>query len=94
MPEEEAAQPARNPADLGRLTISEGLAEWGEREESHLEVLETERDADDGDAADKTEDEVRRGDLPPPQQDPKHIHEYAEAASGVVYVHNLGSEWP
>lgn len=43
-------------------------------------MLETERDADDGDAADKTEDEVRRGDLPPPQQDPKHIHEYAEAA--------------
>ena len=56
-------------------------------------MLETERDADDGDAADKTEDEVRRGDLPPPQQDPKHIHEYAEAASGVVSVHNLGSEW-
>ena len=57
-------------------------------------MLETERDTDDGDAADKTEDEVRRGDLPPPQQDPKHIHEYAEAAYGVVSVHNLGSEWP
>ena len=70
------------------------LAERKQRKAGHLEVAGAERDADDGDAADKTEDEVRRGDLPPPQQDPKHIHEYAEAASGVVSVHNLGSEWP
>ena len=57
-------------------------------------MLKPERDPNNRDAADEPEDKVRRSDLPPPQQDPKHIHEYAEAASGVVPVDHVRPERP
>ena len=57
-------------------------------------MLEAERNSHDRDAADEAEDEVRRRDFPPSQQNPKHIHEYAEASSGVVPVHNVRTERP
>jgi len=79
---------------VSELSLSEGLAEWCEGKQRHFEMLEPERDADYRDAADESEDEMSCRDLPPSQQDPKHIHEYAEASSGVVAINNVSSERP
>ena len=79
---------------VSELSLSECLAERGEGKQRHFEMLEPERDADYRDAADESEDEMSCRDLPPSQQDPKHIHEYAEASSGVAAVHNVSSERP
>lgn len=76
------------------LSLPECLSERQQREERHFEMLEAERDSDNGDAADEPEDKVRRRDLPPSQQNPNHIHKYAEAASGVVPVHHVRPERP
>lgn len=57
-------------------------------------MLEAERDSDNRDAADEAEDKVCRRYLPPAAQNPKNIHEYAEASSCIVPVHDIGAERP
>lgn len=52
-------------------------------------MLEAERDAYDGDAADDAETDVEEGNLQSTEKDPDYVHEYGETASVVgvgVYV--------
>ena len=65
------------------------FAEWYDCEDCHLEMLESERDSYDGDAADDSETDVKKGYLQTSEDDPDYVHENGETASVVgvgVYV--------
>ena len=65
------------------------FTEWGKGEEGHLEELHSEWDSYDGDAADDSETDVKKGYLQTSEDDPDYVHENGETASVVgvgVYV--------
>ena len=74
--------------------FAESLPERQQREPRHLKVLAAEWDSHNGYAAQNAEEQMNGGDIPPPQQNPKHIHKCGDAASDLLSVHDLGSERP
>ena len=57
-------------------------------------MLETERNADDGDAADEAESEMGHGNLPPTEKNPKDIHKDVETSGSIVSFYDFSAERP
>ena len=70
------------------------LAEGGERETSHLEVLATEGDTDDGDAKQNAEEDVHQACPQSATNDPDDIQGDADAAYRTFAFFHLGAERP
>ena len=73
---------------------AEGFAEREQGEEGDLEMLDAERDADDGDAADEAENEMGRGNLPPPDKDPEDVHTDAQTTCRILSLDDFRAERP
>ena len=61
-----------------------GLPEGEEGEAGYLEVLQTEGDADDGDAEQGTDNDVGKGDFYPAAEDPDNVQHQVNAAGLAV----------
>jgi len=64
------------------------------RWQDHLEVLNAEGDAHDGDAEQQTAHQVKRRNLPPAQQDPDDVHDNGQTAGLIGTVHQFMAERP
>ena len=70
------------------------FAEWDYGEDCHFEMLETERDAYDGDAADDAEADMKKGYLQTSEKDPDYVHDNGETASVVGIGVDVTAERP
>ena len=76
------------------LLLPQMLAEGKGGGGNHLEVLDSERNPDDGDAEEKTADEVNRRDLPESGKDPNDIHHHRQTTGFFVAKLHLAPERP
>lgn len=60
-----------------------GLSERDKSQEGHLEMLESERDADNGQAAEDSERKMEQGNLNASHKNPDHIHQDRKTAAVV-----------
>lgn len=65
------------------MQLRDSFAEWEECEDTHLEMLQTERYSDDGDAECDSQADVCKGDLDSSDQYPDDIHDDGQT-SGVI----------
>ena len=69
-------------------------SERSSTQKHQFEMLLSERDSDDGDAAQYSEEEVNKSYLPPPQKDPQHIHHNRKASGFTRLRFDIFSERP
>ena len=70
------------------------LAERNHSQKHHLEVLDTERDTDDRDAADEAEESMEGCDFDSSYEDPEHVHQYRKTAAVIGIGLYLAAERP
>ena len=70
------------------------MSEGGEDECRQLEVLQSERNADDGDAEDESEEEVADGEPEAADDNPKQVHEQGQTSGARVFLTYLFAEGP
>lgn len=70
------------------------FAEGEDGGEGELEVLQAPRDTHDGTTKNQSKSEMREGNLPPTQKNPKYIEYNLQAASAVCFWYKVMTEWP
>ena len=74
--------------------LVDDLSEGKDGRDDHLEVLKTERDADDRDAENEPAEEMQERNLPPANENPDDIHQYGKTAGLARAVDDLVTEGP
>ena len=70
------------------------FAEWGQCQKGHLEVLQAERDAYDGDAEYDAEPHVQNGDFDATADNPDDVHQNRQATGVIRSRYDVVSERP